>query len=95
MTFGEVAYRLRYWLAEQNIDSKSFTFIINIDDELAAVNFDSALRSQFGITTPELQYAPLDLREGFELYGLKFRIESPLHADPGKVIIRRFVFPKA
>ncbi len=96
MTFTDIAAYLRHWLAQRNISPDSMTFIINIADTNAAAIFDMGLRvdvEPWNIAPTDKPYAPFDLRHGFELHGLKFRLESPIHAEPGGVVLRRFAPP--
>ena len=94
--FTEIAVRLRYWFAKHDIQTKSVTLIINIAEANPAAAFDTAFREEFAAyrLNPGIAiYSPVDVRRGFELHGLKFRLESPIHEEPGQVVIRRFVKP--
>ena len=90
------AAHLRHWFAKYNIPTDSVTIIVNIAEVNPAAAFDAAFRNEFDAFKlhPEADtFAPLDMRQGMQIYGLKFRLESPLHADPGGVVIMRFVPP--
>ena len=93
--FADVAYRLSHWLAKNNITTENFTFIINIDNVRAACEFDMALRSETKhMLRPGTEtYSPMDVTAGFELCGIKFRLESPIHDEPSRVTMRRFIRP--
>lgn len=72
-----IAFLIREWLAERNIDDESFTFIINIKDSYAAAHFHAEVGKEM---KPFLKYtdssSPFSTNE-FQIYGIRFKIESP------------------
>lgn len=82
----QVFHALQQWMAERNISTKSLTVILNFSDPSAAAHFDAEFRRSLENITDQ-PVRTMDIRE-FEMMGVKARIESPLHAEPGNYVIK-------
>ena len=75
--FARAIGHIRYWFACRNMPCESLTVIFNFSDAREAAAFDAEIKR---CTEPMLwpKGGVLDIT-AFELYGVKVRVESPVH----------------
>lgn len=73
-------HALSHWLAEHNIDDGRLTVILNFSDREAAVRFEAAvIRELEPLMFIQSKSKPLNIAGGFEVHGIKVKVESPVH----------------
>ena len=79
MTLTQIAQSFHVWFAERNIDPASLTVILNVSDRHDAARIDVAVAREFyDITKLSIGGTPIATTD-FQLHGIRFKIESPLH----------------
>lgn len=73
------AAELAHFFARHNIETDGLTIILNIGDREAAARLDYAIKSSFKAYELYPGGPVGDIRQ-FQLRGVKFKVESPLHA---------------
>lgn len=77
MNLKQVVNELSAWFARERIEMGDLTVIINFKSADPAIQFDMSVRREFEPLLVQ-KNGTFDIRE-FQLMGIKFLVESPVH----------------